>query len=485
MGQQRQEVLSQLRGMITHGEYVPGRLFSENELMERLGVSRAPIREALAILVQDGILDQLHRKGVMVRVIGPAETLEVLQLRQSLEELVVRQLANDPNPDRLDGVEEVLQDMDRAAADNDAVAFLDADTDFHCGLARKAGYFAAADMLRTLRDKIRIVGLDSLQQDSGFAGANSAHRELVRHILANEPDRAQSVLREHLDATSRLLVRTLQADPAPDVARVRELVAEARKLRRHEGHVHGSIELLQQAAELARESNNRQFLVQVLLELAATRRSLRDFDTAGKHAFEALQISTGSRYRAGQAWANSELGRIAVESKRGDADMLDRAAELFQGLQGEEDDIQRGWNYYARALRAAEERDEREATSLAENALEVLERVDDDYGRVKVLELLGRLAAERQQHDEARRLLSRARELAAAKGYKPLLAATTLEEGRLLRRSPESRPQEAADKLRTAFQLFRNLEDGTGMSVTLKELEADASAQPTPKADRR
>lgn len=475
MGQQREEVLTKLRQLITHGYYVPGQMFSENELIEKLGVSRSPIREALAVLAQEGIVDQLHRKGVMVRHIGEPETREVLQLRRSIEQMTVRQLATSADPKRLDGVDEVLAEMDRAAETQDAAAFLDADTEFHCGMARRAGYGAAADMLRTLRDKVRIIGLDSLQRDAGFASANDDHRELVRAIDDNDVDRALEVLRVHLDATSRLLIRELKSEAPPDVDEIRRLVEQARRYRRHEGRIRESIELLEQAAELAGQSDTlHHVLVQVLLELATTRRHLRDYPTAKQHALEALRVSVAHRNRAGQAWANSELGRIALDTNTGDQGRLDTASDLFKGLHGQEEERQRGWNRYNLALRAQSHNALLEAQSEAATALEILERVGDDYGRAQTLELLGRLAALQQDDTEARRLLGAARELATDKDLKPVLATTTLEEGRLLRRSAAA-PGEVDQKLRTALSLFRSMEDGRGMSDALQELEEEGT----------
>lgn len=476
MGQQREEVLAKLRQLITHGHYVPGRLFSENDLIRELGVSRSPIREALAVLAQEGLVEQHHRKGISVRLMGEPETREVLQLRRSIEQMVVQRLATSDAPDRLDGVEEVLKEMDHAAETRDTARFLDADTDFHCGLARRAGYSAAADMLRTLRDKVRIVGLDSLQRYTDFPKANKAHRALIQAIRINDADGAVAILNDHLDSTHRLLLReieTREQEPELGVEDIRKLVSQARDLRRHEGRVRESIELLEEAAERARLSPRLDhYLVQVLLELSTTRRSLRDFRAAEKYAQEALDISYRARNRAGQAWANSELGRIAVEAQRGDLARLDTASDLFMGLSGSEDDGQRGWNRYGLGLRALAHDNSLEAQFQATSALEVFTRVGDAYGRGKALELLGRLAGQQDKQDEARGLLSQARELAEKENFLPLLASIELEEGRLLRASGAA-PEEADAKFRQAFELFRSMKDGQGMSDALEGIRGN------------
>lgn len=480
MGQQRVEVLAELRRLITHGYFRWGQLFSENELIEKLGVSRSPIREALAVLAQEGIVEQLHRKGVMVRFIGEAETREVLRLRHSIEEGVVEELSGNP----LTSVEPLLAAMDAADEANDVAAFLDADTEFHCSLARLAGYGAAADMLRSLRDKIRIVGLDSLQQrHPDLADANKSHRELVRAIRDDNPSLARLILAKHLDATARLITRDPRENVSPESQSIKTLVDSAREYRRKDGKLTKAIDLLEQAADIGAQSDELHVqLVQVLLELGTTRRHMRDFRTARKHALRALEVSELHGDRAGQAWATSELGRISVEvamssedgSPTVEADYLEQALRLYeeQDLRGEGIDVQRGWTHYGLAVKAHNSGDVLNAEREARSALRWLRDSNDGYGEAAALELLGEVALAAQNTSEAFRLFAEARDVALRGGYVPIRASVALEEGRLMRQSPEVPAEKVGEKLREARDLFlfEGMEE-PGLSEAVSELE--------------
>jgi GntR family transcriptional regulator, vanillate catabolism transcriptional regulator len=79
--------------MILHGELPPGERVREVELASRLGVSRTPVREALPILAQEGVLTQLDTRGFVVRAFTPQEIMDAIDVRGALEGLAARMLA--------------------------------------------------------------------------------------------------------------------------------------------------------------------------------------------------------------------------------------------------------------------------------------------------------------------------------------------------------------------------------------------------------
>src|SRR6202046_2006401 len=86
-------VVVRIREMILHGELVPGQRVREVELASSLGVSRTPVREALPILAQEGILMQLDTRGFVVREFTPQEIMDAIDVRGVLEGLAARTLA--------------------------------------------------------------------------------------------------------------------------------------------------------------------------------------------------------------------------------------------------------------------------------------------------------------------------------------------------------------------------------------------------------
>lgn len=87
------QVLVKLREMIASGEFQPGDRITEIPTAERLGVSRLPVRLALRILEQEGLLEKMPRRGFAVRKITQKDFLGALDVRGVLEGLAARQAA--------------------------------------------------------------------------------------------------------------------------------------------------------------------------------------------------------------------------------------------------------------------------------------------------------------------------------------------------------------------------------------------------------
>src|SRR5262245_52568767 len=93
MRSRKQEVLDKVRLKITAGDFKPGTMFSENELASLLAVSRTPIRDALAALVSEGLIEQIPQVGVRVRVFTEEDLRELFKVRELIEVFAATRLA--------------------------------------------------------------------------------------------------------------------------------------------------------------------------------------------------------------------------------------------------------------------------------------------------------------------------------------------------------------------------------------------------------
>lgn len=88
----RSQITAQLRGLIVSGQLEPGTRLTEQSLAEHLGVSRAPLREAIRELVEAGLLVSEPYKGLFVRKVTRKDLDELYSLRTALEQLAFRHL---------------------------------------------------------------------------------------------------------------------------------------------------------------------------------------------------------------------------------------------------------------------------------------------------------------------------------------------------------------------------------------------------------
>lgn len=131
-----------LRGEILSGELAPGDRIVEEQMTRRFGTSRAPLREALRLLGQQGLVEHLPRRGVRVTRLSPRDIDELFTLRDVLERFAVRCALSehDAQPAGLELMAAAVEEMERATAAQDALAQAAGHRAFHLALVALSGH---------------------------------------------------------------------------------------------------------------------------------------------------------------------------------------------------------------------------------------------------------------------------------------------------------------------------------------------------------
>jgi DNA-binding GntR family transcriptional regulator len=106
-----------LRSEILSGTLAPGERLVEEQLTRRFGTSRAPLREALRLLGEQGLVEHLPRRGVRVAELSERDIEELFSLRGVLEEFAVRTAFGGGALPDLGGLRAAVEDMERAAGE--------------------------------------------------------------------------------------------------------------------------------------------------------------------------------------------------------------------------------------------------------------------------------------------------------------------------------------------------------------------------------
>src|SRR5690349_20742173 len=131
-----------LRHEILSGTLEPGERLVEEQLTRRLGISRAPLREALRLLGQQGLVEHLPRRGVRVVQLSSRDIDELFTLRDVLERFALRCALDHgglPDPAGLAAARDAVERMERAAG-GDATEQAAAHQAFHLTLVALAGH---------------------------------------------------------------------------------------------------------------------------------------------------------------------------------------------------------------------------------------------------------------------------------------------------------------------------------------------------------
>ena len=196
----RDQVYLRLREDIVTAAIEPGRRVSENELAERLGVSRTPVREALQRLEDERLVAIVPQLGTFVTLISPGSIADAAFVREALEgsavRLATRAVAADERS--LDDVHLNLAAQDAAVAADDDTAFDELDEDLHRLLCEAGGHEIAWSLARRANghlDRVRRLGLP----EPGFLETLAAeHRAIVAAVAEGDEDRAITTLSRHL-----------------------------------------------------------------------------------------------------------------------------------------------------------------------------------------------------------------------------------------------------------------------------------------------
>jgi DNA-binding GntR family transcriptional regulator len=191
-------IYASVRDAIVSTELEPGRQISENELAARLGVSRTPVREALARLRDDRLVEIVPQLGTFVSRISVAGVDDAQFVREALECSAVRLAAERADRGDIAALDSLLayQVVARDAADADR--FFALDDEFHSTLCELSGRGIAWDIVARANGHLNRVRRLSLAHPSYLAEMVAEHKDVLDAVRRGEPDAAEEALRHHL-----------------------------------------------------------------------------------------------------------------------------------------------------------------------------------------------------------------------------------------------------------------------------------------------
>ncbi|MFZ2656504.1 MAG: GntR family transcriptional regulator [Victivallales bacterium] len=206
----RHRVRDALRDAILAGSYAPGQKLAQEELARKFGVSRVVVREALMELRGTGLLTSEDNCGVRVAAVDPRRLLEACELRELLEVFAVRRCCDTITLRELRELRELVARMAAAHAAGQRPQGASLDREFHLRLLRIAGN----SLLQRLTEGNWFLGKVLTAETAGAADIRASHLAILDAIQANDPARAEAVVRKHMKPGYELAQRLAAGDPA-------------------------------------------------------------------------------------------------------------------------------------------------------------------------------------------------------------------------------------------------------------------------------
>lgn len=200
-------IVEALRKAILRGEYKAGQNLRQEELADRFGVSRIPVREAMRQLEAEGLITIYPNRGAIVTELSALEAQELYEIRLALETTALRLAIPKITPEELRRAEEILTRTDRETETNNLGEL---NWEFHAALYLPAGRPRLFGMIHNLHLSVdRYMRFEYTALD--YLGKSQIeHRSLLAACGEKETEKAVALLTEHIEAAGKLLVAYLE-----------------------------------------------------------------------------------------------------------------------------------------------------------------------------------------------------------------------------------------------------------------------------------
>lgn len=202
------KIFDRLENDIIHGVYPRGEILTEMKLVEQLGVSRTPIREAMRRLEQERLIEETG-KGALVLGVTSDDLMDIMNIREQIEGLAAYYACVNMTPEGFKELEHIVDLQDFYLERWDVERLQQADDQFHdmiCELSRRN---VIRDTLMPLHRKTRRYRKTVMKEKDRAAHSLQEHRAIVEVMKTGDPENVQQAMNAHIKKVKEHLLERL------------------------------------------------------------------------------------------------------------------------------------------------------------------------------------------------------------------------------------------------------------------------------------
>jgi DNA-binding GntR family transcriptional regulator len=210
------EVAERLREAIRSGSIPPGSRLVEQEVAEQLGVSRVPVREAIQMLVDEGMVRKSPHRGAFVFLPTRKEIDEISSLRVVLEQFVVERVVQNWNAAHEQTLRRIVAAMRAGMQEGSYHVIYEQDYAFHRALWEIADHAILIEVVASLRARLSrflYEAASALSHEHASRHVDS-HDELIDILMSSDVAAAQAEITQHILAAKERILTYCQVDAA-------------------------------------------------------------------------------------------------------------------------------------------------------------------------------------------------------------------------------------------------------------------------------
>ena len=208
----REQVIAALRQAILDFQLTPGQRLVERELIERLGVSRTTVREALRELASEGLVTVVPQRGAIVSTPSLDDATDLYEVRASLESLVVQRFVERATPDQVARLAATIDDFEAVAESGAEVrAILAAKNQFYTVLIEGARSSALQQLLESIQARVQVLRATSLSEAGRAHEVVRELRGITEAIQRGDSETAARLTAEHIRTAAHTALASLRS----------------------------------------------------------------------------------------------------------------------------------------------------------------------------------------------------------------------------------------------------------------------------------
>lgn len=188
-------IQQEIEQLMLSGELRAGSRINEKQIAEKLGVSRAPVREATRALEQAGLVEIIRNRGVFVRNVSLKDVIAIFDIRVALARIAASEAARRATAASVQVLASLIRQMD---ATNSADEYLPLNIEFHRQIFVMSDNPRLAQLDTSLSKELRLYRLRGLRSAGSMQASNAEHRAILDALAERNPELAGRLFEQHV-----------------------------------------------------------------------------------------------------------------------------------------------------------------------------------------------------------------------------------------------------------------------------------------------
>ena len=206
-----EKAYEEIKRKVVAAEYTPGQFLHETDICEELGIGRTPVHQAMHLLMLEGLVEIIPRKGIVVRADTINDLFKVLEVRSVIESYCAEQAAARATDEQKQELKQVIKDAAAAISADQQDTFMELDKKLHWLITQAAANHIISELVQSLHERMSRIWYLPHWEVPDLRLTQKEHAAVVNAILSGDQESARQSMRDHISSLRRRVIAGLEA----------------------------------------------------------------------------------------------------------------------------------------------------------------------------------------------------------------------------------------------------------------------------------